>query len=203
MENVSIGQLNNFSEKHHEQAGDKHIFGFWLYLLTDLIMFAVLFACFAVLRQSTFGGPSGAELFKLPFVLIETLLLLTSSFTCGIAVLYAKQLNKKQVIIWLSVTFLLGASFLAMESYEMAELIGHGYGPGLNAFLSSFFTLVGTHGIHIASGLLWILIMVIMLWQKGFTKNIVNKLARFALFWHFLDLVWIFIFTIVYLYAHV
>lgn len=185
---------------HHE---DKAIFGFWVYLMTDLIMFAALFATYAVLRGNTFGGPSGKELFSLPFVLTETLILLTSSFTCGLAMLAAHQSNKNQTFVWFGATFLLGISFLAMELNEFSHLISEGNSFQTNAFLSSFFTLVGTHGLHIAVGLLWIIVSMVMVWRRGLSPSIVNKLTRLSLFWHFLDVVWIFIFTIVYLYAKI
>lgn len=187
-------------ENHHN---DKLTFGFWVYLMTDLIMFAALFATYAVLHNNTFGGPSGRELFSLPFVLGETMILLSSSFTCGLAMIAAHRADKNKVMAWFGVTFLLGASFLAMELTEFSHLVAEGHGPSANAFLSSFFTLVGTHGLHIAVGLLWIFIALIMVWRRGLTPAIVNKLTRLSLFWHFLDVVWIFIFSIVYLYAHI
>jgi len=186
-----------------QQHADKKVFGFWVYLMTDLLMFAALFATYAVLKDNTFGGPSGKELFSLPFVLAETLILLTSSFTCGLMSLAAERGKKNQVIVWLTVTFLLGASFLGMELTEFHRLVIEGHGPSANAFLSSFFTLVGTHGLHIAAGLLWIAVLTAVVWKRGVTEHVKNQLTRLALFWHFLDLVWIFIFTIVYLYAHI
>lgn len=192
--------MENLEEQHHH---DRMTFGFWVYLMTDLIMFAALFATYAVLRNNTFGGPSGKELFSLPYVLVETLILLTSSFTCGMALLATNRLDKKQVLLWFSITALLGFSFLGMELSEFSRLIAEGHGPQANAFLSSFFTLVGTHGLHIASGLLWMLVSIFMVYKRGITKAIANKLTRLTLFWHFLDVVWIFIFTVVYLYAHI
>ena len=187
-------------ENHHSE---KMTLGFWIYLMTDLIMFAALFATYAVLRGNTFGGPSGRELFSLPFVLGETMILLTSSFTCGLAMIGAHRVKKNLAITWFTITFLLGVSFLTMELYEFSHLIAEGHGPGASAFLSSFFTLVGTHGLHIAIGLLWIIVSIAMIWLRGLTSEVVNKLTRLSLFWHFLDVVWIFIFTIVYLYGHV
>ncbi len=184
-------------------TNDKTILGFWVYLMTDLIMFAALFATYAVLRNNTFGGPGARELFSLPLALSETLILLTSSFTCGLAILAAHRGNKNSVISWFTLTFLLGLAFLTMELNEFSHLIAENHGPQANAFLSSFFTLVGTHGLHIAVGLLWIFISLIMVWRRGLTPEVTNKLTRLTLFWHFLDVVWIFIFTIVYLYAHV
>lgn len=182
-----------------EHQDEKYQFGFWVYLMTDLIMFAALFAAYAVLHNNTFGGPGGGQLFNLPFVLTETFILLTSSFTCGLATLAVHRNNIKQTIAWFAVTFLLGAAFLGMEVTEFHRLIADGNGPQRNAFLSSYFTLVGTHGLHIAIGLLWMFIMMIVLWKRGLTSKTASQLNRLALFWHFLDLVWIFIFTIVYL----
>jgi cytochrome o ubiquinol oxidase subunit 3 len=175
------------------------MFGFWVYLMTDLLMFAALFASYAVLRNNTFGGPSSKELFSLPNVLIETIILLTSSFTTGLGMLAARRNNKNQTMAWFAVTFLLGASFLAMEFNEFAKLIAEGHSPQANAFLSSFFTLVGTHGLHIAVGLFWVVVMMVQIYAKGLSENNLRKLTCLSLFWHFLDIVWIFIFTIVYL----
>lgn len=190
-------------ESHEVAANDRVAFGFWVYLMTDLLMFAVLFATFAVLRDSTYGGPSGRELFSLPFVLIETFILLTSSFTAGIGMLAARLGNKNQVLAWFGITFLLGLSFLGMELYEFAEFIHEGHTWQASASLSAFFTLVGTHGLHITSGLLWMATTMIFIWKRGLNEHMVRKLGLLSLFWHFLDIVWIFIFTIVYLMAFV
>jgi cytochrome o ubiquinol oxidase subunit 3 len=197
--------MENTLEKtvHHEGVNEKSIFGFWVYLMTDLIMFAALFAVFAVLRDNTFGGPGARELLSLPFVLLETLILLSSSFTCGLAILGATHGDKKQTYIWFGITILLGLSFLGMELSEFSHLIAEGHSPQSSAFLSAFFTLVGTHGAHIFFGLLWMIVSLVMVAKRGLTEAMVDKLVRLGLFWHFLDIVWIFIFTIVYLYAHV
>lgn len=188
-------------EREHEEHAirERKTLGFWIYLMTDCILFATLFATFAVLLNATAAGPSGAELFEMPFVLAETLILLTSSFTVGLAVLAAKSGLKRQSLFWLVVTFLLGASFLVMEVYEFTKLIHEGAGPQTSAFLSAFFTLVATHGIHIAIGLLWLIVMIYRLWRYNFKKNDLFRLTVFSLFWHFLDIIWIFIFSIVYL----
>lgn len=178
---------------------ERKSFGFWVYLMTDCVLFATLFATYAVLQSATAGGPSGAELFDMPFVLVETMLLLTSSFTVGLAVLGAERGYKKQTIAWLVATFLLGVSFLAMELYEFNHLIAEGAGWQTSAFLSSFFVLVGTHGLHIAIGLLWMAVVVFRLIQRKFKKTDVRRLAILGLFWHFLDVIWIFIFSFVYL----
>jgi cytochrome o ubiquinol oxidase subunit III len=183
----------------HHDSNDKVIFGFWVYLMTDLIMFAALFATYAVLHGNTFGGPSSKELFDLPFALTETLILLTSSFTCGLAMLAVHRNDKKQVLAWFCITFLLGISFLGMELSEFSHLFAEGNSFQRNAFLSSFFTLVGTHGLHITVGLFWMLVLIIYILCRGLTPSITRKLTLLSLFWHFLDIVWIFIFTIVYL----
>jgi cytochrome o ubiquinol oxidase subunit 3 len=178
---------------------NKTIFGFWVYLMTDLIMFGVLFASYAVLHTNTFGGPSPKELFSLPGALTETLILLISSFTCGLAMLAAHRGKKNLVLGWFALTAALGIAFLALELTEFSHLIADGQSFRSSAFLSSFFTLVGTHGLHITVGLLWMLISMAMVYVRGLTSHIVNKLVRLSMYWHFLDLVWIFIFTIVYL----
>jgi cytochrome o ubiquinol oxidase subunit 3 len=180
-------------------SSNKTILGFFVYIMTDLIMFAALFATFAVLRNNTFGGPGGAELFSLNNALLETFILLASSFTCGLAMLGVISGKVKQVYLWLAATFGLGLWFLILELKEFGELISHGHTWQSNAFLSAFFTLVGTHGLHIIVGLLWIAVAVGMIFKKGLTSKIVSQLTRLSLFWHFLDVVWIFIFTIVYL----
>ena len=186
-------------EQEEEHVRSRKTLGFWIYLMTDCVLFATLFATFAVLRDATAGGPSGAEIFDMPFVLVETMLLLTSSFTVGLAVLAAKDGMKKLAFVWLGLTFLLGAGFLAMELYEFAHLIQAGEGPQTSAFLSAFFTLVATHGIHIAVGLLWLVVVAYRLWRYNFKKNDLFRLSLFSIFWHFLDVIWIFIFSIVYL----
>lgn len=189
---------------HAETVQDRFVeyktsLGFWLYLMTDCILFASLFATFAVLRNATAGGPSGADIFEMPMVLAETLLLLTSSLTAGLALLATRQRNKQQAIIWLVVTFLFGAAFLAIELREFAVFAAEEYSWQRSAFLSSFFVLVGTHGLHILIGLLWLVVMIAVLIRRGFTAKVSRQLKLFTLFWHFLDLVWIFIFTVVYL----
>jgi cytochrome o ubiquinol oxidase subunit 3 len=178
---------------------EKKTLGFWIYLMTDCVLFAALFATFAVLQSGTAGGPGGSELFDLPFVLIETIILLTSSFTIGMALLASKSGYKKQTFTWLGITFALGVIFLSMELYEFRLLISEGHGPQASAFLSSYFTLVATHGIHIAIGLLWLIIVIVRLWRHNFKQTDVNRLALLGLFWHFLDIIWIFIFSFVYL----
>lgn len=171
--------------------------------MTDLIMFAVLFAAYAVLHTSTFGGPSGKELFDLPFVLVETFILLTSSFTCGLGILAMRKENRNQTFTWFLITFLLGFAFLAMEIYEFNHLIAEGHTWQASAFLSAYFSLVGTHGLHITAGLLWLAILLVYMITKGLTNSATRKLTLLSIFWHFLDIVWIFIFTMVYLLAKI
>ncbi len=184
---------------HQAEADDRTMFGFWVYLMTDLLMFAVLFAVFAVLRNSTDGGPGAADLLNPDLAFIETLLLLTSSFTVGVGLIAARQKKKSQALIWFGLTFLLGAAFLAIELFEFYELVHEGYTMQLNAFLSAFFVLLSTHGLHILSGLLWLGIILVFVARRGLTHSNIRKLALLSLFWHFLDIVWIFIFTVVYL----
>lgn len=173
--------------------------GFWVYLMTDCLLFASLFATFVVLRNATAGGPGGAELFELPLVLTETIILLASSFACGIALIGLKNKNIRQIIAALAVTYVLGVAFLAIEISEFVAFASEGHSWQQSAFLSAFFTLVGTHGLHIFVGLIWLLVLVCVLLTKGLTAKVTRQLTLFGLFWHFLDLVWIFIFTVVYL----
>lgn len=173
--------------------------GFWIYLMTDCILFASLFATYAVLRNNTFGGPGGSDIFDMPFVLTETVILLTSSFICGLGLLAARAGRVKRTIILFTATMLLGATFLGMELYEFSKLVSEGYAWQTSAFLSAFFTLIGTHGAHILIGLIWILVMVVRIAKQGITPHNLRRLSLLALFWHFLDVVWIFIFSIIYL----
>jgi cytochrome o ubiquinol oxidase subunit 3 len=190
-------------EKIEAETNDRLLFGFWVYLMTDLLMFSILFACYAVLHGNTNGGPGGRELFSQPAALAETLILLTSSFTAGVGMLMARQGYKRQTLLWFGITFVLGLSFLGLEVKEFHEFILDGHTLRSSAFLSSFFVLVGTHGLHITSGLLWMGTTLIYTAKRGLTKPIVRKLSYLSLFWHFLDIVWIFIFTIVYMGAFV
>lgn len=178
---------------------DLSVFGFWIYLMTDCILFATLFATFAVLRNNTFGNVSGQQIFSLNFVLAETLILLTSSFTAGLGFLYAQKKDKQKVLLFFLFTFLLGLSFLALELNEFHRLYIEGHSWRASAFLSSFFTLVGTHGLHIAAGLTWMTILINKIRRTGLTKTNIRRLTCLTLFWHFLDIVWIFIFSVVYM----
>lgn len=178
---------------------DKAEFGFWLYLMTDVILFASLFATYMILRNNTAGGESAAALLDPKYALLETVLLLTSSFTCGVAVL-ALRFKHVRLAGWLLIaTLLLGLGFVSLELAEFATLVNEGQSWRVSAFLSAFFTLVATHGLHIIIGLIWGAVMLGYILRKGSTDDSIRKFTLFSLFWHFLDLVWIFIFTIVYL----
>lgn len=193
--------MNTKIKKHQAEHDHEsnNIFGFWVYLMSDCVLFATLFATYAVLAPNVFGGPSGKELFNLEFILIGTFLLLFSSFTCGLAIIASYKKAAKETIFWFFVTFLLGLSFVIMEIYEFSHLIHNDHGPQSSAFLSIFFTLVGTHGFHVTCGLVWLIILMIQIKKYGFSHMTKDKITCFGLFWHFLDLIWIFVFTIVYL----
>lgn len=186
--------LANELEKH-----DKAEFGFWLYLMTDTLLFASLFATYMILRGNTAGGESAAVLLDPKYALLETVLLLTSSFTCGLATLALRFKHKTLALSLLGATLLLGIGFVALELNEFISLVNEGQSWKVSAFLSAFFTLVATHGLHITIGLLWGGVMAVFLIKTGITSDAIRKFTLFSLFWHFLDLVWIFIFTIVYL----
>lgn len=194
--------VNNHSDHHHDheaEATSKVVFGFWIYIMSDCILFSCFFAAYAVLHTNVFGGPSGKELFDLNYVMIETFLLLTSSFTYGLAMLAMQKAKKSQVLFWLFVTFLLGIGFIGMEINEFHHLILEGNGPHRSAFLSSFFGLVGLHGLHVTCGLIWMALLMMQVTKHGLIPMTMRKLSCLSLFWHFLDIIWIFVFTIVYL----
>ncbi|MCT8970724.1 cytochrome o ubiquinol oxidase subunit III [Microbaculum marinisediminis] len=174
-------------------------FGFWVYLMSDAIIFALLFATYLVLKSGTAGGPTGQDLFDINRTFAETMLLLASSVTFGMASVAVAGRNRAGVVAWLAVTFVLGAAFLALEFGEFAGMIAQDAGPGRSGFLSAFFTLVGTHGLHVSGGLVWIAVMIAQVRLKGLTAPVVSRLFRLGLFWHFLDIVWIGIFSVVYL----
>lgn len=193
-------ELAHSSHEHgHHDAGANKVFGFWIYLMSDCILFACLFATYAVLVNGTAGGPTGKDIFELPFVLVETFLLLFSSITYGMAMIAMNNNKQSQVMSWLALTFLFGAGFVAMEIYEFHHLIAEGFGPDKSGFLSAFFTLVGTHGIHVTSGLIWMVVMMIHVSRRGLTHNNRARLMCLSMFWHFLDVVWICVFSVVYL----
>lgn len=174
-------------------------FGLWAYIMSDCVLFACLFAAYAVLHTETAAGPSASLLFDRSFVLIETFILLASSFTCGLAVLAARARNTAGVWAALLATLVLGLAFVGMEVHEFTGLIAAGHSWRESAFLSSFFTLVGTHGLHVLVGALWMLALFVYLALRGLDERVSRRIFYFSLFWHFLDIVWIFIFSLVYL----
>ena len=184
---------------HHHYDGSKTVYGFWIYIMSDCILFATIFATYAVLFQNTYGGPGIRELVGIPYVLAETMLLLISSFTYGLAMLSMHSGRRQALMSWMAVTFVFGASFLVMELHEFAKLVHEGHSWQESAFLSAFFTLVGTHGLHVLIGLVWMLVLFIQVGQRGITPMSRAKLTCLGLFWHFLDIIWIFVFSIVYL----
>ena len=183
----------------HQDVFSRTVLGFWMYLMTDCVLFGSLFATYAVLHNQTFGGPTSKDLFQLSTAFMETMILLGSSITCGLGLLAAVQGKKNQVLGWLALSFLLGASFVATEVHEFTHLVLEGNSWQRSAFLSSFFTLVGTHGTHVSFGLLWLIVVMSQVACVGINVTTFRRLVVFGLFWHFLDLVWIFIFTFVYL----
>jgi cytochrome o ubiquinol oxidase subunit 3 len=174
-------------------------YGFWIFLLSDIIMFSAFFATYAVLVDATAGGPSGRELFNLRNVGIETACLLLSSFTCGLASIGAQLRRGSWFFGAMATTFILGVAFLGIEVHEFAGMIAQGAGPSRSAFLSAFFTLVGCHGLHVTAGLLWLLTMMAQVFAKGYRADILRRVLCFGLFWHTLDIIWVALFTVVYL----
>ena len=186
----------------HADPASKRIivgYGFWIFLLSDIVMFSAFFATYAVLSRETAGGPSGKDLFDLHNVAIETACLLLSSFTCGLAAIGARAHNGLLYYGGMAATCVLGLGFLRIEIHEFAGMIGQGAGPTRSAFLSAFFTLVGCHGVHVTLGTLWLLTMVAQVFAKGYRADILRRVLCFALFWHTLDIIWVAIFTVVYL----
>jgi cytochrome o ubiquinol oxidase subunit 3 len=174
-------------------------YGFWIFLLSDIIMFSGLFAAYAVLSGSTASGPTGRELFNLHSAFIETACLLFSSYTCGLGALSAERQHRERFYVFAALTFILGTAFLFIEVSEFAGMVSKGAGPSRSAFLSSFFALVGMHGAHVASGLLWLVYMVAQVVVKGLRPHVLRRLLCFSLFWHALDIIWVGVFTLVYL----
>jgi cytochrome o ubiquinol oxidase subunit 3 len=186
----------------HEGPASKRIvtgYGFWIFLLSDIVMFSCFFASYAVLLGQTAGGPSGAQLFDLRSVAAETACLLLSSFTCGLASIAADVRSARWYQAAMAATCVLGLTFLALEGREFASLVARGAGPTRSAFLSAFFALVGCHGMHVSAGILWLLTMMAQVFAKGFRADIMRRLLCFALFWHALDIIWVAVFSVVYL----
>lgn len=196
--NLAAAKPLTMREEHHE-ADEKTLFGFWMYLMTDCVLFATLFAVYAVMRTNTNGGEAGGQLFSLPYVLAETLILLTSSFTSGLAMLSVRKRSRGQTLLWFGITFALGVAFLALELLEFHHLGTEGNSWRRSGFLSSYFTLVGTHGLHITAGLIWMIVLAGQLKNRGVTRHVARRANLLGMFWHFLDIIWIFIFTIVYM----
>ncbi|MDR3508492.1 MAG: cytochrome o ubiquinol oxidase subunit III [Caulobacteraceae bacterium] len=196
---VGEGEAPTFqlTEDPHPQSST--LLGFWLYLMSDCLIFAVLFATYGVLGRNYAGGPTGAELFELPTVAVNTAMLLFSSITYGMAMIGAQAGRKKATLIWLAITGLFGCGFLTLELTEFAHLIAEGAGPQRSAFLSSFFTLVGTHGLHVTFGVIWLVTLMTQVARKGLTETTRRRLMCLSLFWHFLDVIWIGVFSFVYL----
>jgi len=184
-------------DEHHPENGT--MLGFWIYLMSDCLIFAALFATYAVLGTSYAGGPSQAELFKLPTVALNTSMLLLSSITYGFAMLAMAKGNRGATLIWLGITGLFGAAFVGLELQEFGELIRDGAGPQRSAFLSSFFALVGTHGLHVSVGIVWLITLMVQVGRKGLIQANRRRLMCLSLFWHFLDVIWIGVFSFVYL----
>lgn len=174
-------------------------FGFWLYLMSDAVIFACLFATYLVMVGNAAGGPTPKDVFELDRAAAETALLLLSSTTFGIAAVALSAGERGKVLMWLAITFVLGAGFIFLEIGEFRGMIAEGAGPDRSGFLSAFFTLVGTHGFHVSVGLVWILVMIGQVFVKGLTAPVASRLMRLGLFWHFLDIIWVVIFSVVYL----
>jgi cytochrome o ubiquinol oxidase subunit III len=174
-------------------------YGFWIFLLSDIIMFSAFFATYAVLVDNTAGGPAGRDLFDLGNVGLETACLLLSSFACGLASIGAQTRNGLWFFGGMAVTFVLGVAFLGIEIHEFASMVARGAGPTRSAFLSAFFSLVGCHGLHVTGGSLWLLTMMAQVFAKGYRPDILRRVLCFSLFWHALDIIWVGVFTVVYL----
>lgn len=186
--------------EHEHNADGVDVFGFWLYIMTDCVLFASLFAAFAVLHNNTFGGPALRHFISLPYVLGETLFLLFSNLTYGFAIICMYKARKALVNFWLVVTVILGLGFVLMELSEFIHIIHEGHGPQTSAAMTGFFSLVGTHGLHVSFGLLWMVVLIIQLLRhRKIDNTMVRRLTLLGLFWNFLDIVWIFVFTVVYL----
>lgn len=188
------------AEHHdHPDLEGMRTFGFWIYLMTDVMIFGTFFAAYIVLRGNTNGGPGPADLFEIGGIIASTFILLTSSYTCGLALLAMNKGHKKKLIGWLGITALLGAIFIGLEISEFTHLVHAGATMGSSAFLSAFYTLVGTHGLHVVIGLVWMIAVIVQIARRGITPVTRRKVNTISLFWHFLDVVWIFVFTVVYL----
>jgi cytochrome o ubiquinol oxidase subunit 3 len=196
---LAAGAAPSAHEQSDSEVYEQRAFGFWLYLMSDAIIFSLLFATYVVMAQNYAGGPTGKTLFNLKNAFGETMLLLFSSITFGFASLAMTSGQAARVLGWLVVTFVLGLGFVGLEIREFYGLVQVGAGPDRSGFLSAFFTLVGTHGLHVSFGLIWIVIMASQVMVKGLTPPVASRLFRLGLFWHFLDIIWVGIFSVVYL----
>ena len=199
MDDVREGELVNVSEAGPAPKRVIIGFGFWIFLLSDIVMFSALFASYAVLAKATAGGPTGAQLFNQLNVAMETAFLLLSSYTCGLMSLAVNSRRHLATYFGAAVTFLLGAAFLTLELREFQDMIAMGATPQRSAFLSAFFTLVGCHGLHVTIGLIWLVLMMVQLAMRGFRPVVERRMLCFSLFWHALDIIWVAIFSVVYL----
>jgi cytochrome o ubiquinol oxidase subunit 3 len=188
-----------FHEARDVHTANGTLLGFWVYLMSDCLIFACLFAAYGVLGREYAGGPTGAEVLELPTVALNTTLLLLSSITYGFAVLEMQRDRKNPMLVWLVITGLLGAGFLTVELREFAHLIAEGNGPQRSAFLTAFFSLVGTHGLHVTCGILWLIVLMVQVMKKGLIHANKRRLLCLSMFWHFLDVVWVGVFSFVYL----
>jgi cytochrome o ubiquinol oxidase subunit III len=194
MRNPEAVPHESYPDTHHDTYS-RTVFGFWIYILTDFILFGTLLATYAVLHKNTFGGPSASDLFHLPFLAIQALILLVSSFTVGLAGASAHRKNKNLTIALFAVTFLLGIAFIGMELADFMRLVHTGNGWQRSAFLSAFFTLLGTHGVHMIFAVLWVVVLIVPVWREGLTPVSIRRLTCLKMFWQFLNIIWVFIFS--------
>lgn len=198
MKNPGTMTHEPYPDTHHDTYS-RTVFGFWIYLMSDFVLFGALFATYAVLSHSTFGGPSAHELFYPPFTLTQTLIMLVCSLAVGLGGAAAHRGNRNHTLTFFGIAFLLGTAFMWMELAEFSRLIAAGHGWNQAAFLSAYFTVVGTHGLHVIFGLLWILVLLLPVWREGITSASIRRLTCLRMFWQFLNIVWVFIFSLVYL----
>ncbi len=186
-------------QKVEEETYEKTIFGFWIYILTDFVLFATLFAVFFVLRKETFGGPTPRDIFDLPYSLLQSYLLLISAFTSGLAGVYSHRRQVQGTVIFFALTAILGALFLTFEMFEFSQLLQQGGSWKVSAFMSAFFTLVGTHAVHVIFGIIWVPLLLYTVWRDGINLMVLRRLTSLRMFWQFLNIIWTFIFIVVYL----
>jgi cytochrome o ubiquinol oxidase subunit 3 len=198
-EQAAARTLFYVEDEHDHEAGGSTLLGFWIYLMSDCLIFAVLFATYGVLGGNYAAGPAPKDLFDLSLVALNTTMLLFSSMTYGFAMLSSYRNKVGATLVWLAITGLFGAAFLGIELYEFAHMIHEGATPQRSAFLSSFFTLVGTHGLHVTFGIVWLITLMVQIGKHGLNRANARRLACLSLFWHFLDVIWIGVFTFVYL----